>query len=265
MTATGDNWATGDAYESYMGRWSRPLARTFVGWLRSDHRGTWLEIGCGTGALTRAICEVGEPASVVACDRSESFVSYAREAVDDSRVFFAVASAENPPGAAHAFDYVVSGLLLNFVSDPSGVLRLMAERARRGGVVGAYVWDYGEGMSFLRCFWDEAVALDAAAADLDEAYRFPLCRREILSSLFVSTGLQDVAVEGLEVLTHFENFDDFWTPFLRGTGPAPSYAAALSPERQQELRRRLARRLKRESDGSIRLKARAWAARGVAG
>jgi SAM-dependent methyltransferase len=265
MTTADDHWAAGDAYEAYMGRWSRPLARTFVGWLSSPPAVNWLEVGCGTGALTRAICELTEPASVLACDPSDSFVSHAQGTIRDGRVSFVVAGAEGLPGAPRAFDYVVSGLVLNFVADPLGAVKRMAERLSPGGVVAAYVWDYGDGMEFLRCFWDEAVALDPAAASLDEARRFPLCRPAALHSLFVQAGLNDVATDGLQVPTHFRGIEDLWTPFLRGTGPAPSYATSLSPEGQSLLRARLAERLRPTVDGDIRLQARAWAVRGVYG
>ena len=30
MTERTDKWAAGDAYEAYMGRWSRPLGRAFL-------------------------------------------------------------------------------------------------------------------------------------------------------------------------------------------------------------------------------------------
>ena len=263
MTTATDNWATGDAYESYMGRWSRPLACTFVGWLKPQRGAKWLEVGCGTGALTRAICERGEPASVVACDPSESFVSHARKTLRDDRVSFVVAGAEDPPAAPGAFDCVVSGLVLNFAADPVSAISLMAERLQPGGILGAYVWDYGEGMEFLRLFWDAAVALDPPAAALDEARRFPVCKPHVLRSLFVEAGLCDVSDEGLEIPTHFQGFEDFWMPFLRGTGPAPAYVASLSDEGRGLLRDRLADRLKPDVDGSIRLNARAWAIRGV--
>ena len=263
MTAADDNWTAGDAYESYMGRWSRPLARTFVSWLGAPPEAHWLDVGCGTGALTRAICELAEPASVVACDPSESFVVHARKALRDGRVSFVVASAEALPGGPGTFDCVASGLVLNFVADPARAIRLMRDRLRPRGMVAAYVWDYGNGIEFLRCFWGEAVALDSTAADLDEGRRFLLCQPEALDSLFVGAGLRHVATDTLEIPTRFQDFQDFWTPFLRGTGPAPSYAASLSQARRDLLRDRLASQLKVEADGRIRLKARAWAVRGL--
>jgi hypothetical protein len=153
-------------------------------------------------------------------------------------------------------------LVLNFIEDPLAAIKQMCERVRRGGVVAAYVWDYGEGMGFLRSFWDEATALDPSAAAHDEGRRFPLCRRDVLGALFAEAGLRKVSAEGLEILTPFHDFEDFWAPFLRGTGPAPSYVASLSHERRDRLRDRLADRLRPNVDGSIRLKARAWAVRG---
>ena len=263
MTAADDNWTAGDAYESYMGRWSRPLARSFVSWLGSPPRADWFEVGCGTGALTSAICELANPASVVACDPSDSFVAHARKALGDGRVSFVVAGADNLPGGPGTVDRVASGLVLNFLPEPARAIRLMRERLRPGGTLAAYVWNYADGIEFLRCFWDAAVELDSTAAGLDEGRRFSLWRPQTLDSLLVGAGLRDVAVEDLEIPTHFRDFEDFWTPFLRGTGPAPSYAASLSPARQDRLRDRLASRLKLGADGDIRLKASAWAVRGL--
>ena len=263
MTTATDNWAAGDAYERYMGRWSRPLARSFVSWLSAPRGVDWLDVGCGTGALTRAICDLAEPASVLACDPSEAFVRYAEASLRHGRVAFVVAGAESLPGNLQAFDCAVSGLAINFVADPLGAVRRMTERLRRGGLVGVYVWDYGEGMEFLRSFWDAAVALDSAAVAFDEDRRFPLCKAEALEALFNQAGLEEVVVEGLEIPTYFQGFEDFWMPVLLGVGPAPAYAASLPPERQILLRQRLVDLLKPEIDGGIRLKARAWAVRGV--
>ena len=49
-----DVWASGDAYEPYVGRWSRLIARQFVTWLGVPPNKDWLDVGSGTGAL----CEV---------------------------------------------------------------------------------------------------------------------------------------------------------------------------------------------------------------
>jgi SAM-dependent methyltransferase len=261
--APGDRWLTGDAYEAYMGRWSRPMARQFIAWLDPKPGAHWLEAGCGTGALTSTLCDLGAPASVVACDPSAPFIEHARSHIHDPRASFVVAGAEALPGRDSGFDAVVSGLALNFMPDPERAVASMRERLRPGGVVAAYVWDYAEGMEFLRHFWEEAVAADPGAAALDESGRFPLCGSTALEALFQAAGLGEVQVAPLEIRTEFAGFDDYWTPLLRGTGPAPGYIASLDPPAREVLRERLRARLPEASDGRIRLRARAWAVRGT--
>ena len=264
MRGVGDRWDAGDAYETYMGRWSRPLARAFVGWLEPKPSGHWLDVGCGTGALTSTIRELCQPASVVACDPSEPFIEHARRRIADPRVSFVVARDRDLPVRDGAFDAVVSSLVLNFVPDPEAAVMSMRDRLRPEGLVAASVWDYAGGMEFLRCFWDAARALDPAAAQLDEGVRFPICRAEALSSLFQRVGLQRVDTGALEIPTRFVDFEDYWSPFLDRTGPAPAYVASLEPERRALLRAELERRLHARPGPGIELRARAWAARGFA-
>jgi SAM-dependent methyltransferase len=258
-----DRWDAGDAYEAYMGRWSRLLARAFLKWLRPEPSAHWLEVGSGTGPLTSAICDIGKPASVVACDPSESFLAHARSALPDARATFVAAGADALPGRDGGFDVVVSGLVLNFLPDPARFLASVRERLRPGGTAAAYVWDYAEGMEFLRCFWEEATASYARAAAVDERLRFPLCRRPALESLFGEAGLSRVETAALDIPTDFTDFDDYWAPFHRGTGPAPGYVASLEATARDRLRERLRQSLRPEQDGRIRLRARAWAARGT--
>jgi hypothetical protein len=130
-------------------------------------------------------------------------------------------------------------------------------------VVAAYVWDYAGRMELIRQFWDAAAALDPAAAGLDEGRRFPLCRPGPLAALFAGAGLAGVATRPIDVPTRFADFDDYWSPFLGGQGPAPGYAMSLDPQRRSALREALRARLPAAADGSIALTARAWAVKGV--
>ena len=257
-------WASGAAYEPYVGRWSRLVAREFLAWLAVPTGRRWLDVGCGTGALTEAILQAAAPAEVVGIDPSDGFVAYAREHVRDERARFKVADARSLPFVDGRFDAVASGLVLNFVPDPQQAMVEMARVARPGGTVAAYVWDYAGEMQLMRHFWDAAVALDPDARDLDEGQRFPLCRPEPLERLFRDAGAEDVAVRAIDVPTVFRDFDDYWSPFLGGQGPAPSYAMSLSEERRTALRERIRADLPIAADGSIHLIARAWAARGRA-
>jgi ubiquinone/menaquinone biosynthesis C-methylase UbiE len=256
-----DLWESASAYERFMGRWSRELARSFVSWLEVPPGGHWLEIGCGTGALTSGIVDIGRPASVVATDASEQFIGHARATLPDERVQFLAASAENLPKRAGGYDAVASCLVLNFIPDPKAALRGMRTLTAEDGVVAACVWDYAEGMEFLRRFWDAAVEEDAAASRYDEGERFPICSPSALEAAFRGAGFQQVEVEGLQVETRFEDFEDYWSPFVGGPGPAPGYLASLPAERQRDLADRLSAMLPRNDDGSIMLTARAWAAR----
>lgn len=254
-----DVWDRGDAYETYVGRWSRLVAREFLQWLAVEPGRRWLDVGCGTGALTETILDVAAPAGVKAVDPSEGYLRHARHQVGDPRAAFDVGDALSLPAADETFDAVVSGLVLNFVPDAAGAVAEMARTTARGGVVGAYVWDYGAAMQFMRYFWDAAVALDPAAHDLDEGARFPLCKPEALRRLFMEGALIDVDVTAIDVPTPFGDFDDYWVPFLSGQGPAPGYAMALSEDARVALRERLRSNLPIGDDGTVSLTARAWA------
>jgi SAM-dependent methyltransferase len=257
-----DTWASGAAYEPYVGRWSRLVARELLAWLAVPSGQRWLDVGCGTGALSQTILAHAAPREVVGVDASAAYVAYAREQVVDPRLRFDVGDARELPFAAGAFDAVASGLMLNFVPEPARAAAEMARVARGGATVAAYVWDYAGGMELMRHFWDAAVALDPAALELDEGRRFPLCHPDPLAALLRGAELTDVEVRPIDVPTVFRDFDDYWSPFLGGQAPAPGYATSLEERRRAALRERIRSALPFEPDGSIRLTARAWAVRG---
>jgi len=263
MTGVRDQWMAGSSYEDFMGRWSRRLAPEFVAWLRIPHGVHWLDVGCGTGALADAVCSHADPVSVVGCDPATALVEFAREHRRDARQSFVIAGVGSLPRRPGGYDSVSSLLALNFLPNPEGAVHAMRSVAAPQSTVSACVWDYSDGMQFLRHFWDVAVSQDAAASALDEGNRFPLCRRDALTALFRDGGLGDVRCEAIEIGTSFASFDDYWRPFLGGTGPAPSYVASLDAGRRAILMRNLEATLRRGPDGTISLTARAWAVRGT--
>jgi SAM-dependent methyltransferase len=258
-----DIWAAGEAYEPYVGRWSRPVAGEFLAWLDLPRGARWLDVGCGTGVLTQSILAHAAPREVLALDRSPGFVAYARAQVDDARASFGEGDAQALPVADGACDAAVSGLVLNFVAQPDTALREMKRVLRRGGVAAVYVWDYAGEMQLMRRFWDAAAAIDPAARALDEGVRFPLCKPEPLRALFAAAGFDSIESRAIDVPTVFRDFDDYWQPFLGGQGPAPGYCCALPADRRDALRERLRASLPVDADGRIRLVARAFAARGI--
>jgi SAM-dependent methyltransferase len=254
------------AYEAYIGRWSRPVAREFVQWLEVPARRRWLDVGCGTGALTEVIVEDGGARSVVGIDPSASFLQHAlARSFETAEVQFLQGDALALPVGSVDFDAVVSGLVLNFVPEPTRMIGEMVRAARPGGTVALYVWDVSTGgMELIARFWEAATAVDPDADTPDEAQRFKeLCAPEPLEALLTGAGLSDVAGRAIDTPTVFRDFDDYWTPFLGGQGPAPSYLASLPADRQDAIREKLRSRLPVSPDGTIRLNARAWAVRGT--
>ncbi|MGE5160015.1 MAG: class I SAM-dependent methyltransferase, partial [Betaproteobacteria bacterium] len=230
-------------------------------WIAVPADADWADVGCGTGALSEAIFATARPASIQGFDPSAGFLRFAQRRLSHAAVTFAVADARSLPLAHASVDAAVAGLVINFVPDPSSAVREMARVTRPGGTVAAYVWDYGDKMELMRRFWDAAVALDPAAEALDEGRRFPMCRPGPLQELFDGAELRDVATQPIDIATNFAGFDDFWSPFLGGQGPAPAYAMSLAADRRDALRERIRATLPMRDDGSIHLLARAWAVR----
>jgi len=213
--------------------------------------------------LSQTILQLAAPAHITGIDRSDSFIAFAHAQTPEARLQFVVGDAQDLSVETGTYDAVVSGLMLNFLVRPDRAVAGMAQSARSGGVVAAYVWDYAGKMQFMRHFWNAAAALDPLAYDLDEGRRFPLCQPEPLKQLFQSAGLSDVEARPVEIATDFRDFEDYWSPFLGGQGPAPSYVMSLSAERRAALRERLHASLPFALDGSIPLVARVWAVRGM--
>jgi SAM-dependent methyltransferase len=260
-----DAWQAGDSYDMYMGRWSRQIAPRFLDWLAPQPHLDWLELGCGTGALSATILSDANPRSLISIDPSEGFLNKARSNVTDRRVEFRTGDAQSLGIESGCKDIVVSALVLNFIPDREQALREMMRVARARGIIAFYVWDYpGGGVEFMRAFWNAATSLDEKARDLTEDRRFPFCTRDGLVALAEGCGLSDVEAAQIEAPTLFKNFDDLWLPFTLGAGPAPGYCASLGASERDQLRARLQASLPHREDGSILLKTRAWAVRGNA-
>ena len=260
-SSVSDTWERGNAYEQYIGRWSRQVAPAFLSWLNIPAGRRWLDVGCGTGALCAAVLDGCSPNSVVGVEPSEGFLKAAKDNLGD-RVALHQGSATAIPLSAASVDVVVSGLVLNFAPDPHAAVLEMKRVTGQDGTIAAYLWDYAGGMEAIRFFWDAAIDLDPQAITLDEGVRFPLCRPDAMEALFVNATLEHVEVQSIDVPTPFADFDDYWQPFLGGQGPAPAYVMSLAAPARDRLRERVRERIPRTPDGAIALTARAWAIRG---
>jgi SAM-dependent methyltransferase len=244
----------GDAYDSFMGRWSRMLAprlADFAG-IRSGQR--VLDVGSGTGMLTAELVARVGSANVVAVEPSASFAAIMRRRFPN--IEFHRAPAERLPLADATFDAALAQLVVHFMDDPTAGLREMARVTRPGGIVATCVWDFAGGRDALADFWAPARMLFAGT---DDESGLAGTRDGHLRELMSAAGLHDVDQATLTVQLSVATFDEWWAPFERGVGPAGVYLATRSPEEREALRRACLARL---GAGPLTFTGTAWAARG---
>lgn len=245
-----------DAYDRFMGRYSTPLAEQFADFAGIGPGHRVLDVGCGPGALTgELVRRIGLP-SLSAVDPSEVFVDAVHHRYPGVEV--EVASAEELPFGDSSFDVVVAQLVVHFMKDPVKGLGEMRRVARAGGVVAACVWDHAGGQGPLAAFWEAARSLDPASPDESD---LPGTRKGHLAALFEASGMSDITEDALTVAVIHPTFDEWWTPFTLGIGPAGAHVIGLDPERRNELRERCRRLL---PNPPFTVTATAWAALGRA-
>lgn len=264
MTNKAENvFSNASAYEVYVGRWSRVVARDFLNWLGVGSGLRWLDVGAGTGILTQVILDHCAPQKVVGIDLSEQYLAYARQTIADDRAEFTVGNATALAYETPEFDVAVAGLVLNFVPSPEDTVRGMKNAVKLGGMVAAYVWDYGGRMEMMRHFWDAAAAVDPSAKGFDAGTQFAICDPNNLRALFETLEFKSVEVSPIDIPAHFANFDDFWQPFLGAQGSVSKYLRGADDEKRDAIQKQLQQQLPFNPDKSIDLTARAWAVKGI--
>jgi SAM-dependent methyltransferase len=248
---------SGSAYDRLVGRYSPALATALADAAGVAPGRRALDIGCGPGALTaELVCRLGVDA-VAAVDPSGPFLADCR--ARNPGVDVREGRAEALPFDDASFDLALAQLVLHFVADPDQAVREMARVLRPGGTAAACVWDFTGGMRMLCAFWESALAVDPEAPDEGRTVRF--AREGEIAALFEADGLRDVVDGALDVTASYAGFDDLWSGFTGGVGPAGAFAVALDPVRQAALRDDLRARLG-VGDGPFELSARAWYATG---
>jgi SAM-dependent methyltransferase len=250
------------AYELFVGRWSRKVAKQFVDWLTVPAQQVWLDVGSGTGILSTAILQQANPAKIIGVDTSQAFIELAQGNIKDPRAQFQLGDAVDLHVDIN-FDVAAAGLVLNFVASPQKAVANMSRLVKTGGLVAAYVWDYADKMEMMRHFWKAAITIDPSAAELDSGKLFTICRPDNLKALFEGEGLHAVEVIAIDIQTVFKDFDDYWQPFVEAQGSVSKYLRGVKPETKEAIRGQLLKQLPIGNDGTIELMARAWAVKGL--
>jgi SAM-dependent methyltransferase len=250
-----------DAYDRFMGRWSRRLAPLLIGFGGLAEGERVLDVGCGTGSLTFALPAFANLAGVTGIDATEPFVVAARARSTDPRISFDFGDARALPYADASFDRAYSSLVLQFVPDTNKAVAEMCRVVRPGGTVAAAVWDYYGGQPFTRILWDIAGVLDPA---LERPFFRPLTGPGEIAAAWQAAGLEDVAETSLLIRMEFTSFDDYWGPFEAGEGPHGKYVAGLPDSARATLRQHVRRAyIGDRPDGQRSMACVAWACRGI--
>lgn len=256
----------GDAYELQMGRWSRRLAEPFLDFAGPVGAGDVLDLGCGTGSLTLALAAREPACRISGVDFSAAYIDHARSRTADPRIDFRAGDACAIPFPAARFDRVLSLLMLHFVPRAPDAVAEMRRVARPGAVAAAAVWDARGGFVAQRIFFDTTAAIDPGldALRAQNCIR-PMTRPGELAAAWRSAGFLEVREAALTIRMDYTDFEDFWTPYLGGQGPAAAHVSNLDPAAQARLRESVRRAyLDGEPDGPRSYAATAWAVRGVA-
>jgi ubiquinone/menaquinone biosynthesis C-methylase UbiE len=265
MDIKNNSWNNSELYNEFMGKWSSIVAKEFINWLIRENnfeQKKWLDVGCGTGALSFEILKKTKPLSVVGIDPSKEYLPKKTQFENST---FLVGSAENHQFRNSEFDIIVSALALNFMTNKENSIRKILKILKPGGTFALYVWDYAEKMEFLRYFWNAVVQENPESVKFDEAQLFPICNRDKLKKLFIDCGIKEIFENDIVIETKFDNFDQYWNSFLGGQGPAGQYILSIEEKRRNDIKSYLKESIPISKDGSINLIARAFAIKGKNG
>jgi ubiquinone/menaquinone biosynthesis C-methylase UbiE len=251
-------------YDSFMGRWSLQLARSFAQFACPEPPADMLDVGCGTGSLLRVMATEFPECRLVGLDSSLEYVFFATTKPGLDQATFVVGDVEALPFADSAFDHCLSLLVLQDIRDHERAMREACRVTRRTGIVGACQWDFAHGMPMI------AVVHQAVNAVAPELYQsspskvgrpFPTLTE--LQEHWASARLREIQAESLAITLQFTDFADFWLPVLSGSTPTTSLVTSLPTDAREVVELRLRRALLgHREDGSFSLTAQAFAIRG---
>jgi len=259
MTETRVAFDDGEAYDQYMGRWSRAIGEKFLAWLEAPANCRWLDVGCGTGAFTELVLARAAPETIIGIDPSPAQVEHARRTVTAPQADFRQGSATELPFDAGTFDVVVSALVIHFLPDRAKGFRDMLRVTSPGGIVAGYTWRKSAAIIDAP-YGPLARGVIAVAGDVLISPAVPEAMPEGLRAALVAEGYGDIDITTIEASQTFRDFEDYWTS-QTATFPHPvaKSVAALSDPDRERLREMLRTALPAAVDGTITYSSRATA------
>jgi len=248
-----------DAYDRYMGRWSRAIAEKFLAWLDAPRNRAWLDVGCGTGAFTETIFRRAAPAMIVGIDPSPALLEQAQRTLRAPQAHFRVGTAIDLPFGDGEFDVVASALVIHFIQDRPKAYREMLRVTRPGGIIGGYTWRKSPTIIDAP-YGPLARAVADVGGDVMQSPIVSEAMPDGLRATLTAEGYGDLEIATIEASQTFRDFDDYWTS-QTATFPHPvaKSVAALTDRNRERLRDNLRAVLAPAADGSITYASRATA------
>ena len=224
--------STSNAYDRFMGRYSEMISPMLADQAGVTAGMTALDVGCGSGPLTRELVRRLGAASVSACDPSPVFVADCQARFPGVTVM--TSYAEALPFDAGRFDATLSQLVIHFMSDPDQATAEMKRVTKSGGCVASSTWDMTGGMELLKFCGEAAAMVDAIGGRYNHPQRFG--EPGEIAAVFERAGLESVDEQLHTISVPYTDFEEFWGTIEHAAGPVGAFVEGCTPDELARMR-----------------------------